>query len=255
MITRRIIPCLLLSGKKLVKTVKFGNAKYIGDPINAVKIFNDKEVDEIMILDIEASITQRTPQFDYLSEVVSESFVPMSYGGGIGKIEDIDKILHMGIEKVCIHSANASGFTLISQAAKKYGAQSLVGVIDIKKNFFGKNEIYFKNKKLSVKLSPKEYAQCLQDAGAGEILLNFVDRDGTYKGFDLELIQDISRDLRIPIVVVGGAGSTQDFKWAFQAGASAVSAGSLFVYHGPHRAVLISYPSREQIEDIIFNRD
>ncbi|MEK6627792.1 MAG: AglZ/HisF2 family acetamidino modification protein [Bdellovibrionota bacterium] len=255
MITRRVVPCLLLSGKKLVKTIKFGDAKYIGDPINAVKIFNDKEVDEIMILDIEASVQQKPPQFEYLSEVVSESFVPISYGGGINSLEHIDKLLQMGIEKVCLNSVNAKDFELITEASKKYGAQSVVGVIDIKKTLLGRNEIYFKNKKLSINMQPVEFAQSLQEFGAGEVLLNFVDRDGTYKGYDLELTKEISNRLKIPIVVVGGAGSVEDFKRAFHAGANAVSAGSLFVYHGPHKAVLINYPTRKQIEDIIFNKD
>lgn len=252
MITRRIAPCLLLSGRKLVKTVKFDSPKYIGDPINAVKIFNDKEVDEIMILDIEASLNGKPPQFEYLEEVVTESFVPISYGGGIRSMSDIDRILHMGIEKVCLHSINASGLGLIQEASAKYGAQSVVGVIDVKKTFFGGNEIYFKNKKLKSKMPVAEYAMALQEAGAGEILLNSVDRDGTYKGFDTDLIQQISSLLKVPLIAVGGAGSHEDLKQAFKAGASAVSAGSLFVYHGPHKAVLINYPTREQIENIIF---
>lgn len=251
MITRRIAPCLLLSGRKLVKTVKFDSPKYIGDPINAVKIFNDKEVDEIVILDIEASLAGKKPQFNYLEEVVSESFVPLSYGGGITELEDIDRLLHMGIEKVCLNSINSQGFNLIAQASAKYGAQSIVGVIDFKKSFFGKNEVYFKNKKYKIDMSVKDYALALQAAGVGEILLNSVDRDGTYKGYDLSLIEEISSSLKVPLIAIGGAGKHSDFKDAFHAGASAVSAGSLFVYHGPHKAVLINYPSRNDIDRII----
>lgn len=253
MITRRVLPCLLLSGRKLVKTVKYDSPKYIGDPINAVKIFNDKEVDEIIILDIDASIQQKPPQFDYLNEVVSESFVPLSYGGGIQNLQQIDRLLQMGIEKVCLHSVNADSFELINKASAKYGAQSIVGVADIKKTLFGKNEIFFKNKKLKTKFSVIDYIKEMQMAGAGEILLNFVDRDGTYKGYDVDLIKEVSSELSVPVVVMGGAGQIGHFKEAFQAGASAVCAGSLFVYHGPHRAVLINYPSRSEIEKIIFD--
>ena len=252
MITRRIIPCLLLSGKKLVKTVQFKSPKYIGDPINAVKIFNDKEVDELMILDIEASLTGAAPQFEYLKEVVSEAFIPLSYGGGIRNLQHIDQLLQMGIEKVCLNSINATSFELIAAGAKKYGSQSILGIIDLKKNIFGKYGVYFKNKTFTTKLSIKDYALALQDVGAGEILINFVDTDGTYKGFDLNTLEEIVQLVRIPVVVVGGAGNLGHLKNAFDRGASAVSAGSLFVYHGPHKAVLINYPTREQIEKIIF---
>ena len=251
MITRRIVPSLLISGKKLVKTVKFSDPKYVGDPINAVKIFNDKEVDEIIILDIDASIKKTEPQFEFLREVFSESFVPLSYGGGIKNLEQIDKLLQMGIEKVCLNTINKSGLDLITLASKKHGAQSIVGVIDVKKNFFGKKKIYFKSFNESIDEAVDIYALRLQQAGAGEIFLNFVDRDGMYTGYDLELIESVSSKLHIPLIVLGGAGSENDFSKAFTAGANAVAAGSLFVFHGPHKAVLINYPDRKAIEKII----
>lgn len=217
-----------------------------------MKIFNDKEADELMILDIEASLTSSAPQFDYLKEVVSEAFIPLSYGGGIRHLQDIDQLLQMGIEKVCLNSVNAKSFELITEGAKKYGSQSILGVINLKKNIFGKYHIFYKNKQFKTKLGIKEYALALQEAGAGEILINFVDTDGTYEGFDLNTLEEIVKLVRIPVVVVGGAGHLDHLKSAFDRGASAVSAGSLFVYHGPHKAVLINYPSREQIEKIIF---
>lgn len=250
-ITRRIAPCLLLSGRKLVKTVKFCSPKYVGDPINAVRIFNDKEVDEIVILDIDASVHERPPQFEYLKEVVSEAFVPIAYGGGIRSLSDVDRLLHIGIEKVCLNSINADGFDLITQSAHKYGSQSVVGVVDVKKNFFGKNQVYYKSSKLKAKLSIQDYVLGLQNAGAGEIFINFVDRDGTYNGYDLEIIENLCRELKVPVIVAGGAGKFDDFINAFRSGASAVCAGSLFVFHGPHRAVLINYPTRDQVEKII----
>lgn len=220
--------------------------------MNAVKIFNDKEVDELMILDIDASVSGSPPQFDFLKEVVSEAFIPLSYGGGIRTLEDIDQLLQMGIEKVCLNSVNANGFDLIAKASEKYGAQSVVGVIDVKKNIFGHTKVFFKNKKLKTDFDVLSYALKMQDAGAGEILINFVDFDGTFKGYNLELLSQVVKLLKVPVVIVGGAGQLDDFRKAFSCGASAVSAGSLFVYHGPHKAVLINYPTREQIEKIIF---
>lgn len=252
MITRRIAPCLLLSGRKLVKTVKFDSPKYVGDPINAVKIFNDKEVDEIMILDIDASINGTAPQFDYLKEVVSESFVPISYGGGITNLEQIDKLLQIGIEKIALNSVNSLGLSLITQAAAKHGSQSIIGAVDVKQNFLGQNKVFFKNKKFKTNSDLSTYVGELEKAGAGEVLINFVDRDGTYKGYDFDLIKKISAQLAVPTIYLGGAGSEQDFAKAFELGASAVCAGSLFVFHGPHRAVLINYPDRKAIEKIIF---
>ena len=252
MINRRITPCLLLSGHKLVKTVKFDNPKYVGDPINAVKIFNDKEVDEIMIIDIDAALNGSEPQFDYLKEVVTESFVPICYGGGITRLDQIDKLLQIGIEKVSLNSVNAQGLDLVTLASQKHGAQSIVGAVDIKLNFLGQPKVFFKNKKYKTSLDYMSYVQALEKAGAGEILINFVDRDGTYKGYDFDLVKKISEALAVPTIFLGGASSENDFSKAFELGASAVAAGSLFVFHGPHRAVLINYPSRKNIENIIF---
>lgn len=253
MITRRIAPCLLLSGKKLVKTVKFDSPKYVGDPINAVKIFNDKEVDEIVLLDIDASLNLKPPQFDYLQEVVSEAFVPMCYGGGVSSMEHIDKLMQIGVEKVCLNSINAQSYDLITKASVKYGSQSIVGVVDIKKKFLGSNEVYFKCKNLKIKDSYIDHIIKMQNAGAGEIFINFVDRDGTYSGYDFDLIQNVSQRLSVPLIVAGGAGHFDHFAKAFKSGASAVCAGSLFVFHGPHKAVLINYPTRDQVEKIIFS--
>jgi cyclase len=251
MIHKRIIPCLLISGKKLVKTIQFKSPKYIGDPMNAVKIFNDKEVDEILILDIEASVNKLPPQFDFLQEIVAEAFVPVAYGGGIGSMEHVDQLFKLGIEKICINSANAESLDLISKASQKYGAQSVVAVIDVKSQLFGGLKIFFKNGLKSKFKDLEAYIQALQDAGAGEILIQSVDRDGTFSGYDLGLIQKMNTNLKVPLIVLGGASKNSDFSAAMAAGADAVAAGSLFVFHGPHRAVLIQYPDRHTIQALL----
>lgn len=252
MITRRVAPCLLLSGKKLVKTVQFADPKYVGDPINAVKIFNDKEVDEILIFDIDASMQDKKPQFEYLKEVVSEAFIPISYGGGIRTIEDVDTLFRIGVEKVCLNAINSESLSLIKDSSEKYGSQSIVGAVDIKKNFFGKLQVFFKNKKYKTSKDPISYIKDLENAGVGEICINFVDRDGTFKGYDLDFIKQVTEFLKVPLVVIGGAGSIEHFSQAFSAGASAVCAGSMFVFHGPHRAVLINYPNNTLIDKVKF---
>lgn len=248
----RVIPSLLLHKGGLIKSVQFKNYKYVGDPINAVKIFNEKEVDEIAVIDIDATRDNRPPNFEAIAEIASEAFMPMAYGGGITKLEEIKKILHSGFEKVILNKTLHTNLNLITKAANLVGSQSIVASIDVKKGFFGNYKVYTDNGKKNTKFSPVEFAKIVEQAGAGEILINNIDADGTYKGFDCKLIKEIASEVNIPIVAMGGAGNLEDFYKAKQAGASAVAAGSMFVFQRPHQAVLISYPSQKELKDKVF---
>jgi cyclase len=249
MLQTRVIPVLLLKGKGLVKTVKFNNPKYIGDPFNAVKIFNEKEVDELLVLDIMASKESRGPNFELIKGIASECFMPLGYGGGIKNIEDVKRLFSIGIEKVVINTMSITDLTLIEDSSKIFGDQSIVACVDISKNIFGNYTIYNHVSSKSEKISIEDHLISLQNAGIGEIIINSVDLDGTMKGFDIQLIKKVTKFIKVPLVVCGGAGSINDFKQAINAGANAVSAGSLFVYHGPHKAVLINYPSQEELKN------
>lgn len=251
MLKSRVIPVLLLRNKGLVKTIKFNQPKYIGDPINAVKIFNDKEVDELVFMDIEASKLGKGPDFEMIKNLASECFMPLGYGGGISKIDHIQKLFSIGVEKIIINSAVLDNLELVSVASEIFGNQSIVVCIDVKKNFWGKHQIFSHSDNKLSNMDVLEYALKCQNSGAGEILINSVDRDGTMKGYDLELISKIASGLSIPLVVCGGAGSINHFREAKEAGASGLAAGSFFVYHGPHKAVLISYPSPEIFDEFL----
>lgn len=235
MLKKRVIPCLLLKDSGLVKTVNFSDPKYIGDPINAVKIFNNKEVDEIIFLDI----SKRRPPFELLSKIASEAFMPFSYGGGIENLEDIEKILNIGIEKVALNTNAVKNPEIIKQAAERFGSQSIIVSIDIKDN-----KVFTEGGRNNTGLNPVKWAQEAENLGAGEIFLNSIDKDGTMQGYDLELIKKVSEAVNIPVVASGGAGKAEDFNNAFEAGASAVSAGSMFVFYGKNRSVLINYPEK-----------
>jgi imidazole glycerol-phosphate synthase subunit HisF len=240
----RVIPCLLLQNRGLVKTVRFKDPVYVGDPINAVKIFNDKEVDELIFLDITASAEKRRPAFDYLKDVASESFMPFGYGGGIRSVDDIKTILGSGIEKVSINAYALENPNFIREAADRFGSQSIVVSIDVKKNLLDRYEIYAARGQKRTRLDPVKFAAEAAGLGAGEILLNSIDRDGRMNGYDLELIRRVSSEVDVPVIACGGAGSVQDLVDAVKkGGASASAAGSLFVFHGRHRAVLINYPA------------
>lgn len=249
MLKTRVIPCLLLKNQGLVKTVKFKDPTYVGDPINAVKIFNEKEVDELVFLDITASVERRKPNFKVIEDLASECFMPFGYGGGIRNLDEIKELLKLGVEKVVINSYAFEDNTFIKKAADLCGSQSVVVSIDVKKNFFGKYEVCIYSGKKSTKMDPVEYAKKMQHFGAGEIFLNSIDRDGTMQGYDIELIKKVSEAVTIPVVACGGAWKLEHFSEAVKkGGASAVSAGSMFVFHGPHRAVLITYPSIHDLE-------
>lgn len=244
----RVIPCLLIDNHRLVKTLKFRQPKYVGDPVNAVRIFNDKEVDEILILDIAAARTRRPPNFDYVHELASECFMPMAYGGGISSVDDANRLFALGVEKVSLNTAAADDLQLINQLAAKFGSQSIVASIDVKKRILGGRIILTAGGQVRCKLTLSDHVRRLVEAGAGEILINSIDRDGTMKGYDLELINSVAAAVNVPVIASGGAGSVTHFRDAVHnAGASAVAAGAFFVFSGPHRAVLITYPERKRL--------
>lgn len=248
MIKTRVIPCLLLKGKGLVKTERFGNPRYLGDPINIVKIFNEKEAHEIAILDIMATAEGSGPNIDYLKDIASEAFMPLAYGGGVRNIEDIRRIFNTGFEKVIINTAAFNNPRLIEEASAQFGIQSIVVSMDAKRTFIGKYEVFLQNGRLGTKISPAAHAKEMERRGAGEILVTSIDREGTMSGYDLELIKSVSSVVDIPVLANGGAGELQHFAQAVQAGgASGVVAGSMFVFHGKHRGVLISFPDEREL--------
>ena len=253
MLLPRLIPCLLVKNRGLVKTVKFKDPKYIGDPINAVKIFNEKEVDELIVLDIDASIENRDPDYKMIENLASECQMPLCYGGGVKIVEQINKIIKLGVEKVALSSAAILDTDLISQASKLFGAQSIVVILDVKKRF-GKYEVFIHNGGKRVKRPLWELVEEIKNKGAGEIILNSIDNDGVMKGYDIKLIEKVRRLINIPLTVLGGAGSLKDVQQLFssfqQIGASA---GSLFVYKGKFKAVLINYPDSEQKKSLFSN--
>jgi len=253
MIRPRIIPVLLLKGQGLVKTRKFKNERYLGDPINAVKIFNDLKADELIFLDILASIEKRTISLDFVKHVGEEADMPFSVGGGITSIEQIRKIINAGAEKVVLNTAAYLNHDLIREASVYFGRSTITVCIDIKRNLFKKPQIYLFSKRKIGRLSPMEYAKLVEKKGAGEVIVQSVDNDGAMKGYDLELLKDISQNLRIPVVSLGGAGNIEDFEMAINhAYCSAVAAGSMFVYHGRRQGILVNYITRKQKRNIYY---
>ncbi|MEI7801600.1 MAG: AglZ/HisF2 family acetamidino modification protein [Bacteroidota bacterium] len=238
----RIIPVLLIQQGELVKTTKFISPRYIGDPINAIKIFNEKEVDEIVVLDIDASKKNQTINFDLIKDLASECFMPLSYGGGIKTLKEIEQLIKTGVEKVILNSSALENPALIKEATKQFGSSTIVVSIDITKSFFGNYILYSAAGKMIIS-SWKYHLMQMEDAGVGEILIQTVQHDGIMKGYDLKLIGEISRAVSIPVIACGGAGSFSDLRSVISSGASAAAAGSMFVYTGVHKAVMISYPS------------
>jgi len=254
MIRTRVIPSLLLKGEGLVKTINFKNPKYVGDPINAVRIFNEKEVHELVFLDITASIEKRSPRFDILSNIASECFMPLGYGGGIKTLEQARQLFSLGVEKIIINSYAIENPSFIRNLADMVGSQSVVVSIDVKKNFFGKYETYTLSGTTKTPWDPISWAQEAERSGAGEIILNSIDKDGTMKGYDIPLIKNVSDSVNIPVVACGGAGTVKDFSTAVhEGGASAIAAGSMFVYYGKYRAVLINFPDDEELKSVGLN--
>ena len=250
MLRARIIPCLLVHDGGLVKTQKFKDAKYVGDPINAVKIFNEKEADELMVLDIDASVNGVEPDFELIEKLAAECRMPLCYGGGVTRAEQAAKIIAMGVEKVAVSAAAIENPDILTQMAGAVGKQSVVAVLDIrkKKGLFSKGyEVCTHNATKVVNHDPVELAKILQDAGAGEIVINFVDQDGMMQGYDMDYASEFKRVLSVPVTFLGGAGSMEHISQLIHRfGVVGAAAGSLFVFKGKYRAVLINYPTPQQ---------
>lgn len=245
MLLPRIIPCLLVHNKGLVKTTKFKDLKYVGDPINAVKIFNEKEVDELIVVDIDASRYGKEPDYKMIESLAAECRMPFCYGGGIKTLAQAKRIFSLGVEKVAVSSAAIEDPKLISELSIRVGSQSVVVVLDVKKKpFSSKYELYIHNGTKSTGIDPIPFAIEMQKSGAGEIVVNSIDLDGVMNGYDMDLINRISEGITVPLTVLGGAGTLDDMgKVIKQHGIIGVAAGSLFVFKGKYRAVLINYPT------------
>ena len=254
MLNPRIIPCLLVHNNGLVKTKGFKDPAYVGDPLNAVKIFNEKSVDELFVLDIDATAKNNEPNYDLISKIAMECQMPLCYGGGISNINQIIKILKMGVEKIAISTLAIKNPKLIKETAKLTGNQSIVVVMDVKKKKFSSNfNIFLNNGKNNTGKSLIDHCRLVEDFGAGEIVINSIDNDGMMNGFDLKLINQVKNSISIPLTVLGGAGSLEDIgKVISENGIIGVAAGSLFVFKGKYKAVLINYPSHNEKENLIF---
>ena len=254
MLRVRVIPTLLLDNGRLVKTINFKKPNYIGDPINAVKIFNEKEMDEIVILDISATKEKKKPNIKHIEEIASEAFMPLAYGGGIKTLDEVKSLFGVGIEKIILNSTAHTNTQLIGAAANLFGSQSIVASIDVKKNIFGKKLVFTEAGKFNTKYSAVDYAKRMEEAGAGEIVVTSIDREGTFTGFDIDLIKEVSNAVRIPVIASGGAASVNDFAKAVVEGkASAVAAGSMFVYQGELKGILINFPSQEELKEKLYS--
>lgn len=253
MLRPRLIPCLLVHKGGLVKTVKFADPKYVGDPINAVRIFNEKAVDELIVVDIDASRQQREPDYRLIRNLANECRMPLCYGGGVTSCAQIERIIGLGVEKVAIGASAVTRQELLSEAASRVGRQSLVVVIDVKKTgLLRRHEVVTHNGTARTGHDPVEFAKRMQEQGAGEILLNSVDRDGTMEGYDLELVARLRGSVTIPITILGGAGSLGDVESLYRAhGIIGAAAGSLFVFKGKYRAVLINYPNGSEKDALL----
>ncbi|WP_424359181.1 AglZ/HisF2 family acetamidino modification protein [Methanocella sp. MCL-LM] len=258
MLQIRVIPCLLLQGDGLVKTIQFKDPKYVGDPINAVRIYNKKEVDELIFLDILASRKKSLfgpratgPRVDLIAKISDECFMPLAYGGGIKSVEQVRDILGTGVEKVSINTQAVEDPAFIRRAADIFGSQSIVVAIDAKRRPDGKYEVYTHGGAKPCGIDPVSHARRMEEMGAGEIFINSIDHDGMMNGYDQELIKSVSSAVKVPVIACGGAGRIEDFAPAVKAGASAVAAGSFFVFHGKRRAVLINYPARAELGSVL----
>lgn len=252
----RVIPVLLLKNNGLVKSVKFKKQRYVGDPINAVKIFNDFKADELVFLDILASKEKRLISLDFVRKVGDEANMPYAVGGGIRSIQDIKQIINAGAEKVVINSYAAQNPDFIQQASDEFGSSTIVVSIDVKKKFWGKKQVYILGGTKATGEDPIEFSKLMEKKGAGEIIINSIENDGVMDGYDLNLIESISKSVTIPVVALGGAGKLEDFKNAVgKSYASAVAAGSMFVFHGARKAVLVNYPSLDELKKVFENYD
>ena len=246
------MPCLLMSNGALLKTVRFKEGVYVEDPANAVRIFNQKEVDELFLLDIHATTQNRGIDFETLEKVVSECFMPICYGGGVRTLADMRRLFALGIEKISLGAAAFEVPELVPQASAEFGAQAVVVTLDVKQNLLGRSTVRTRNGSHDTKMSPLDAAQMFEVQGAGELLIYSIDRDGTWSGFDLKLLKTVSSNIGVPVVATGGAGSLEHIRAAVnEAGASAVAIGSMAVFQGKDLGVLIKFPSRKD-QDSIF---
>ena len=245
MLATRIIPCLLIRDGGLVKTIQFSNPKYVGDPLNAVKIFNEKEVDELIILDIDASTLDVEPNYALIKKIALECRMPLCYGGGIKTADQAEKIIQLGVEKIAIGSGIMENQAMVQESSRRLGLQSIVAIMDVKKTgLIGRHEVFVSNGRLGTKMQPVDYAGMLNNCGVGEIIVNSIDRDGTMTGYDIDLIKTIRSKVNMPITALGGAGSLEHIKKLLSIGENiGAAAGSFFVFKGRHRAVLIQYPA------------
>ncbi len=250
MLIPRVIPMLLMRNGGLVKTVRFEKAKYVGDPINAVRILNEKEVDEIVFLDIGATPSGIGPDFELLENIASEAFMPFGYGGGINTVAHIKALYSLGVEKIVLNSVVGHNPGFVEQAASIAGSSGVVVSMDVRRNWLGKHSVFTCSGKVDIKRDPVAHAQEMERLGAGELIINSIDHDGMMNGYDLHLIKRMAEAVSIPVVAAGGAGCLEHFREAVMQGAAAVAAGSLFVFHGKHRAVLITYPRHSDLAQL-----
>jgi cyclase len=248
----RVIPCLQVAAGELVKTRRFKDPVYLGDPINAVKIFNDLDCDELIVADIRATLDGREPDYGMIEEIASEAFMPLAYGGGINSVDQVRRILSIGIEKVVISSAASDG-TLVAAAAEMFGSQSIVVSVDVRRTLFGRREVYTRSGTRGTGIEPEAYALRMERSGAGEIFVQSIDLEGTRSGYDLALAQGVSRAVKIPVIACGGAGDLEDIRRLLHSSDVAAAAGTMFVLHGKHRAPLISYPRPGDIASLADN--
>jgi len=252
MLKTRVIPALLLREDALVKTVKFNNASYIGDPINTVRIFNELEVDELVFLDITATNESRQPNLKILAEIANECFMPLGYGGGLNNFETVQSIFQIGFEKIVLNSVMHEDIQFVTKVAEHYGNQAVVASIDVKKNLFGKYEVWSHSGKKNTKKNPVEWAQELQEKGAGEILLTSIDREGTWSGFDTALVKRVTDSVSVPVIAHGGAGNLDHIKEVVHnANASAVALGSMVVFQQKGMGVLVNFPDHKKLEAVL----
>lgn len=252
MLKTRVIPCLQLIGDSLVKTVKFRNPSYIGDPVNTVRIFNELQVDELCFLDIRATSENRKPNLEILQQIANECFMPLSYGGGISDFESAKAIMSIGFEKLVINSQAFHNRSLVTQLSRHFGSQAIIASIDVKKNIWNKYTVYINNGLEKTDVNVVEYAREMENAGAGEILLTSMDKEGTWSGFDVELTKRVSEAVSVPVIANGGAGNINHIEEIVKTGhASAVSLGSMVVYQQKDMGVLVNFPDKKQLEKIL----
>jgi imidazole glycerol-phosphate synthase subunit HisF len=252
MLQTRVMPCLLYYNRGLYKTIKFKNPSYIGDPINAIKIYNEKEVDELIFLDITATTDKREPNYKVIADIASECFMPLCYGGGVSNMDQVRRIMTIGVEKISLNTSAIQNPSLVTEAANAFGNQAVIVSIDVKKNFWGKYEVVKNRGTKSIGEHPVAFAKRMEELGAGEILLTSVDNEGTWNGYDITLIEQVTSSVNIPVIANGGAGSLEHLELAKKKGyASGLAMGSMVVYQKKGMGVLINFPTRAAFEKIL----